>query len=359
MVVPLRSDPESITSEWLTAALHGAGRGAGAKVVSLTADVVGTGQMGRNVRFHLSWDRAVDDAPKSVVGKFPSPDPTSRATGAAQGAYAKEVEFYRQLAPTLDIRTPHCFFAAIDADGASFVLLLEDISPAAQGDQIAGCGIDRAALALEELAKLHAPRWCDPALAELEFLFGPAERGEMMQEIYQAVWPGFAARYADRLEPEVLALSERLGPAIGRWVAGYDRRLTVVHGDYRLDNMLFGAGPGAPPLAVVDWQTVSRGVGAADAAYFLGAGLSVEDRRRHERELMRGYWEALTSRGVEGFSWDDCWHGYRYTAFGGVAMAVVASMLVQQTARGDDMFVAMASRHGRHALDLESEKLLP
>jgi hypothetical protein len=33
-------------------------------------------------------------------------------------------------------------------------------------------------------------------------------------------------------------------------------------------------------------------------------------------------------------------------------------MLDEQTARGDDMFMAMANRHGRHALDLDAEELL-
>ena len=39
-------------------------------------------------------------------------------------------------------------------------------------------------------------------------------------------------------------------------------------------------------------------------------------------------------------------------------MAVAASMLVQRTERGDAMFMAMASRHARHALDLDAADLL-
>ena len=35
-------------------------------------------------------------------------------------------------------------------------------------------------------------------------------------------------------------------------------------------------------------------------------------------------------------------------------MAVVASMIVKQTPRGDEMFMAMANRHGVHAADLDS-----
>jgi hypothetical protein len=40
-------------------------------------------------------------------------------------------------------------------------------------------------------------------------------------------------------------------------------------------------------------------------------------------------------------------------------MAIVASILVEQTDRGDEMFLAMAERPADMALDLESESLLP
>jgi hypothetical protein len=39
-------------------------------------------------------------------------------------------------------------------------------------------------------------------------------------------------------------------------------------------------------------------------------------------------------------------------------MAVGASMMVERTDRGDRMFLTMAARHARHALDLEAPDLL-
>jgi hypothetical protein len=38
-------------------------------------------------------------------------------------------------------------------------------------------------------------------------------------------------------------------------------------------------------------------------------------------------------------------------------MAIVASMLVKQTDRGDAMFAAMANRHGQQMLDLNTIEL--
>jgi len=355
---PLPADPATLTPEWLTTALHAAGIGAGSRVLDVARTRIGTGQVATNVRCALVWDRKPADAPASVVVKIPSDDPVSRATGAAQQIYRKEVEFYRRIVRTVDIRTPRVWLADIDDDGETFFLLMEDVTPAEQGDQLAGCSVDRAALALGELARLHAPRWGDPSLAEDALLWDPGlDRAALMQALYSAVWPGFRERYGARLAPELMAVAERFEPRVGAWVAGTEGPLTVIHGDYRLDNMLFGTGAGAPPLAVVDWQTVARGLGTADASYFLGAGLVVADRRAHERELLRGYWEALRARGVAEYGWDTCWRDYRRTAYAGLVMAVVASMIVVQTARGDDMFLAMASRHAQQVLDLESEAL--
>src|SRR5262249_9384890 len=156
-----------------------------------------------------------------------------------------------------------------------------------------------------ELAKLHAPRWGDPSLADIAMLWDPAlDRGALMQALYSAVWPGFRERYGARLAPDLMAVAERFEPRVGAWVAGTEGPMPVIHGHYRLDNMLFGTGAGAPPLAVVDWQTVARGLGTADAAYFLGAGLVVAERRTHEQELLRAYWEAIRGRGVAEYSWD-------------------------------------------------------
>ena len=70
--------------------------------------------------------------------------------------------------------------------------------------------------------------------------------------------------------------------------------LTPVHGDFRLDNMLFHPDPtGARPLIVVDWQTVQLGLGPSDVAYFLGNAFDAEVRRGCEEALVRRYHDAL------------------------------------------------------------------
>jgi len=135
----------------------------------------------------------------------------------------------------------------------------------------------------------------------------------------------------------------------------------VVHGDFRLDNLLFraaggateGAGSTAGGVGVVDFQTVTHACGPQDLAYFIGAGLTTEARRTYERDLVARWAEELRKYGVQ-LTADDAWLEYRRYAFAGFVMAVVASMIVKQTPRGDEMFMAMANRHGVHAADLDS-----
>ena len=346
--------PDELTPEFFTTVL-------GAPVVAVDPLRVGTGQMGASFRCRLTYDGGEprDGMPSTVVAKLPSLDEQSRLTGTSTGTYEREVRFYRELQHTVDVCAPRCYHADSDPVTGGFVLVLEDLAPAVQGDQIDGCSVDQARLALSELAALHAPRWGDPTLDEHEWLARRAPGdAEQLQGLYQAVWPGFVARYEHRIEPDGLALGERLGADLVTWLDHRREPFTVTHGDYRLDNMMFGTPAGGHPLAVVDWQTVGHGPGTADLSYFLGAGLLAHDRRLHERDLVAYYHADLVRRGVVGWSLEDCWEDYRLYTFAGVVMAVVASMIVTQTERGDEMFVAMATRHLGHAMDLDAASLL-
>jgi aminoglycoside/choline kinase family phosphotransferase len=350
----LTLDPDGLT----TALRESGALASGARVVAVDQEPVGTGQMGDCLRLALTYDREVA-APATVVAKLPSSNETSRLTGMAMRTYEVEVRFYQDLAPSLPVRAPHCHHADIDLATGDFVLLLEDLAPARPGDQVAGCSVDQAALVLEEAARLHAPRWGDASLRDMDWLerYSPEAR-DGLQAMLTVLWPNFVERYGDALDDDVVALGHRFIEHLGAWYALRAEPHTVVHNDFRLDNLLFGVAEGGPPVAVVDWQTVGLGPALADVSYFLGAGLQIEDRRAHEEALVRGYHDALLAAGVDGLRWEDCWGQYRTFAFSGFHMAVLASMIVERTDRGDAMFLAMAGRHGRQALDLGSEAML-
>lgn len=351
--VPIADSPDQLTPEWLSTVL-------GAAVADVDRQPVGTGQMSDSIRLELTYEGvAPPDLPTSVIAKLPAADPTSRATGLSLRSYEIEVRFYQELAPTLPMRTPRAFHADIDVETASFVMLLEDLRPAQQGDQLAGCDLARATVAVDELVKLHAPRWGDPGLDDIEWLHRDPEASRAgMLLLLPMLWDGFRQRYADRLGPEVHEAGDPLFASLEAYMTDTSQPLTVVHGDYRLDNLLFGGDLGGVPIAVVDWQTCAHGPGLTDVAYFVGAGLLPDLRRSVEQDLVRRYHDGLVAEGVEGYSFESCWAGYRRGTFAGLIMALAASMLVEQTPRGDDMFMAMAHRHARHALDLDAPALL-
>jgi hypothetical protein len=364
--------PEQLTASWLTEVFRHAGVLDEASVLDVAIEPVGTGQMADSMRLRLRYDAEVEEAPVSVVGKFTAADETSRTTGVAMRTSEVEVRFYQEVASTVGVRTARCYYADVDPATARFVLILEDLAPARAGDQLTGCSVDEAALAVSALAALHAPRWGDPNLEALEWLNRRSGAGdEVTAQVLPELFRGFVARYGDVLDEAVLDVGRRFMPRIGAYLRHRPGARTVQHADFRLDNLLFGTGATAADrvagggatgdgasVAVVDWQSVVLGPGAADVSYFLGAGPSVESRRRCERDLVARYHEDLVAGGVRHYSFDECFTDYRRYAYAGYLMAVGASMMVQRTARGDDMFLAMVRRHAAQIVDLDAERLI-
>ena len=355
--LPIASTPDALTPQWLTAAL-GRDVDLGDTVVTdVRMAPVGTGQMCDSIRLTLTFSAAVD-APSTVVAKIPAANPSSRAAGHAMGVYEAEVRFYQHLAGRLSVRTPHAFHADIDPESSDFVLLLEDLAPATQGDQLAGCTLDQATYAIDELVKLHAPLWESPELAALTWLDRGAELRGMLAPALGSFWTGFVDRYDERLHPAVFESGAALVSAIDRFDARDTHPHAVTHGDFRLDNLLFGDAADGTQIAVVDWQTCSVGPPLGDVAYFIGSGLLPEQRRVEELDLVSRYHAGIVAAGVTGFDWETCWARYRLGTFSGLIMAIAASMLVERTDRGDEMFLAMAERHAIHILDLDALELL-
>jgi Ecdysteroid kinase-like family len=343
-------DAGEVTVGWLSSVLGG-------DVRAIDVSRIGDGLVGMNLRVRLV--EADPGLPPSVVIKLPSPDPTSRATGIGLRNYEREVRFYLDLASTVDVRVPACHHGDWDPASGDFVLVLEDMADSEQGDQLTGCTVERAEVTVNELARLHGPRWDDPTLHDVDWLTrrtGPDD-GAQLQLLWSMVFAGFLETYGPHLDAESLDLLHEFGQVVGPWISGIDGPLAVTHGDFRLDNLLYGTAPGAPAVTTVDWQTPGHGAPVGDLSYFLGAGLQVADRRAHERGLLDRYAAALTAYGVDVESgW--LWEQYRRMAFGGVVMAVVASQIVGSSERSQAMFLAMAERHLRHALDVDSLSLV-
>jgi hypothetical protein len=342
------TSPEAMTPEWLGDVLGRPG-----KLSGFTAARVGTGQMCDSYRLSLDWE-AAGAGPASVIAKCPSHDDASRNIAKLTGTYVKEVSWYRELAAGSSVAAPHCYHAEIADDDVDFVLILSDLAPARQGDQLAGVNLAGLLPCIDAAAALHALLWNDPRLEALPWL--SRDNGELIRHLFPQFYLGFRERYAARLDPAVLDLGARLVERLDAYLAREPAARTIVHGDLRIDNILFA--PGGERCWLVDWQTLGRGSGAADLAYLVGTSIADPDERAAADRPAFDHWiAALTAAGVKPDA-EALWTDYRVGALSGYFMAVFASMSVERTARGDEMFAVMAERPARQALMLGSLELL-
>ncbi len=273
------------------------------------------------------------------------------------GAYRGEVRFYQLVAPTVAVRTPACHHAEIADDSGDFVIVLEDLAPAEQGDQVAGCTVAQARDAVVNLAGLHGPRWCDPTLLEVDTLSvnGPDDIA-LLLEMWQPTLDLFLDGLGDLVAAEDADTLRACGTVLEPWLLARAERFALVHGDYRLDNLLFPPG-GGPGVTAVDWQTLSLALPARDLAYFTGTSLSVRDRRAHERDLVVAYHAALTAYGVGDHPLEECWDDYAFAMVQGPLVSIFGCAYGARTERGDRMFATMVARSCQAIRDLGTLEL--
>lgn len=348
--------PEQVSAEQLTGYLRDYGCLQDGSVASFEYSIIGTGKMGDNARFVLTYDGVADEAPASLIAKLPASDEQARAMAGAQGAYYNEVMFYRELAGGTSMRTPTIYGSELSEDRTEFLLLMEDMSPAEPGSNLVGESREHSELALAQAAKLAAAYYGDDSLHNRDYVMTPArdDGGEFGQALMEQSWPGFVDRFGHGLSTEAIAFGERYVQRHLHFVNRFQGAKTLAHGDFRSENILFGPG-GA---TTVDWQTIGESSALADAAYFLGGSVDTQDRRSWEKDLIEGYRVSLDKEGVS-LSAADCWEQYREFAMHGLLIIVLGASFSSPGERSDRMFLAMIQRHLQHCIDLDSGEFLP
>ena len=366
--LPIPAGPEALTAEWITAALRSGGAISDARVATLEVEPIGEGAAfaGEPVRLRLAYDRPEQGAPATLVAKFPAEDPAMRRALSGLRWYEREIRFYEQLAGDSPIRTPRCYYGAMDRDALRYLLLIEEVTWGRVGDQVAGASAAQAQAVVEHVARLHARWWAHPRLDALEWLAAgavrPAEGAERWAQFYRHAWsvlPSLVTGAAPaRALSDVEPIAGRLGDAYAAIVsASAEPPRTLIHGDCRLDNVLFADDPDEPPT-FIDWQMVSRGRGVYDIAYFLGTNLEPELRRTHERELLRRYHAIVSERDESGYDLERCLRDYR------LAMLLVFGFWVQTAgaatfpAAAHPLRDAAIERAATALLDLDAGELL-
>lgn len=350
LVVEPIDELSHVTSEWLESALAAAGFEV--SVVGVRAEAIGTGQMSLNFRTEIEVAEPPTELPRSLVLKVPSPNREIRPLVCA--GYRAEIAFYEEVAPTVSVKAPRCFLSLANADTTSFTLLLEDLAPAVQGDQIAGASMEVIASAVRNLAGLHGPRWCDATLWNYPWMQpSNAQAHRFTANLVAGALPGLAERLGDRLSAEDLGTLTESAEVLAQFLDAQPR-FGLVHGDYRLDNLMIG--PDAD-VSAIDWQTLSVGLPPRDLAYLLATSVSPAQRHETESDLVSLYREALLGHGVTGYSAQDCFADYRLGMLQCPLIIVLGAAYGNPTERGDEMFATMIRRSCAAIRDLDTVSL--
>ncbi|MDL9937861.1 phosphotransferase [Gordonia sp. ABSL1-1] len=325
--------PEGLTPEWLTVLLRTHGHDV--EVTSVGHTPVGTGQMAGSFRLTPTYTQP-NALPPTLIAKLATGPSEQRAF--ASGAFRNEVRFYRELAARFDVPVPACHAATISPSGREFVLLLDDLADARQGDQIVGCSPAQARSVALAAAGLHGPGWNDDSLVAAFPLPTDDDR-----EVMDSVLEPMAAVYTDRFGPQARARAavDWMVRHAADWLVAPTENAALIHGDLRIDNVLFGADG---HVTVIDWQTITTGNPLRDIAFLLSTSLSTADRRTHERSIVADYHRALLEFGVTGYTSEHCWRDYVDNLIQAPMIVVFGAAAAQPTERGNAMFTTMLDR---------------
>jgi aminoglycoside/choline kinase family phosphotransferase len=289
----------AIDAAWMEAALRAGGLDTTAHVVAVHPEVVNeaVGLMGEITRFRLEWDEPGDGRPDRVIAKLPSALPENRELALAMGYYEFEHRFYTEVADGCSMRTPRVWYSTGDAGSGRYALLIEDLGELERVDQMDGADLDHAAAVVDALADLHAQWWASPQLGDHPWLpDGLGDEVRVYGDLCRGSWTAFAEATSQVITEDDRALAERF---LERYDTMIDRSLdaphTLVHRDFRIDNMHFDDGR---PV-VFDWGSVGHGGGLYDYAYFVAGSTTIETRRAHGDDLLARYRSRLAAAGIE------------------------------------------------------------
>lgn len=345
----LPSGPAEITPQWLTATLgHRVVGQAGLAAIRVDRVGSGRGHIGSSFRARLTYHDRPEGAPDSVVVKLPALTAESRRTAQRGRLYEREVRFFSELADGVDLGAPRCFAAGHDPASDRFALVLADMTGRRHVDQVDGCPVELAELALRRLARTHARWWGDERLVDLPWLttFSNPNRVNNLLGLGNTGWPLLCDALADRLGQRARGIGDAVIGLLPKAMARLDDLpQSLLHGDPRLDNMMFDAGAARVPVVLLDWQNASRGAAASDVCYFLVQNLSMDDFRDHRADLLASYHRELVASGVAGLSLAELTGSLPFVL--PVVFAVAASLFVvgnRHEVRTAELAAVMAER---------------
>lgn len=347
---------DDITPEWLNQ--HVFPDHSHNPVTDLNHDIIGDdrGFLSQTVRVETSRPGTKSEAPPSFVVKIRPESEESKKAEAVLNGFEREVRFYSEVAQNTEARLCEVYFAATSDDGAA--LVMEDLSSFRGGDQVVGLSHQQVTDVVRAVAPVHAAFWNDPRLDSFDW--APTVDHFNLDSFAEA-WPEFKDIYGLRIGPEARRIGEYLAEHIHdleRLVAS--RPKSIVHGDLRADNILFGEAGQKGNVIVLDWQLIMRNLPALDIARLFGGSEPILERSGKHQEVVALWHDELMRHGVTGYSAEDAWSDFRLAALHCTAIPVKVHALFDKTPakRGAQLRDAMAQRFFACAVEVEAMDLL-
>ena len=303
---------EEITAEWMNWVLQTSGVCRQSAVCAIEISTIGGGSVGNLsglARVVLTYDRQEPDLPNSLVVKMPSATATNREWGDSHNAYEREARFYQEVAPNSPIRIPRCYLNVIDANNDNFILVMEDVSHHTFGDQVIGLTPEQAIAAIQTIAPFHAHWWNHHALSH--FTWMPRENLDILH-LFAQNWPEYRHQFYDQMSQEERVIGDRLnwqGDRLAELQAQSPR--TIVHSDFRADNLIFDESSSEQPVIVLDWQLAQRNIGAYDVARVVCGSVPSEHQSGRYREFIDIWRDGLIANGVKDYSRKEAWRDFQ------------------------------------------------
>ena len=343
--------PQGLTATWLSAVL-----GQDIQTVTLEQIGEGAGMMSEISRVHISYADPNHPGPKAIIAKYASQNPTNREVAMSFNLYERETRYFAELDEQTSAMSPATLLVQIEGD--RFVILMDDLHDYHVGDQRVGATLAQTELAIDELAKLHGAFW--QQVDHLDWIPGIADsyHADNMRNFSDAGWEQMISVFGEFIPPDIAQMKQMYMQALPALQAAmHTPPITLIHGDFRMENLLYGTQDDHTPIVIIDWQGPLLGWGMVDVCLLLGQSTQTSVRRQHERELLQRYHQGLANLDVAYPG--DMWQDYRMAhLYNWVYVAVVCGALDTSNARAFAWMTQMVNRQVAATKDLDLLELL-
>jgi len=332
---------EDVSADWLTHALQKSFPGVAVAMASRHGGHKGTSM---SARFELEYfdSGGHDDLPDAVYVKGGFDDKWRKRV---YQALQQEATFYNEVAADVDLNIPHCYHAE-NSDAPQGIVVLENLP--ARGvsfaANLAPVTVDQVAAVLTDIAKMHSdwwedsrlPRytkWREPQRIFLRYCYRPNHWEELI-----------GCTHGDLLERALGNADMALRSLETLWSKMDNSPATFLHGDLHGGNIFYEA-DGRPGF--MDWQLCFSGNYAHDMAWVIVTAFDIEQRRKHERDMVQHYLDVLQSHRGEAIDFDAAWLSYRQN----MAHAIASYGAVPRDMGPPDIVERSAERVLHAALD--------